>query len=93
MRRTGQDEGLLCSFCHKSQHMVSKLISSPSDYPRAYICAECIAVCNRILEVPDDPVFAAVRRWILAEEEGRESGEALTALRKVAREAMGLDRV
>ncbi len=30
--------------------MVGKLISSPSDYPRAYICDECIAVCNSILE-------------------------------------------
>jgi ATP-dependent Clp protease ATP-binding subunit ClpX len=26
------------------------LISSPSDYPRAYICDECIGVCNSILE-------------------------------------------
>jgi len=26
------------------------LISSPSDYPRAYICDECVAVCNSILE-------------------------------------------
>ncbi len=30
--------------------MVAKLISSPSDYPRVYICDECIAVCNSILE-------------------------------------------
>lgn len=29
---------------------MGKLISSPSDYPRAYICDECIAVCNSILE-------------------------------------------
>jgi len=29
---------------------VAKLISSPSDYPRAYICDECVAVCNSILE-------------------------------------------
>jgi ATP-dependent Clp protease ATP-binding subunit ClpX len=29
---------------------VGKLISSPSEYPRAYICDECIAVCNSILE-------------------------------------------
>src|SRR4030088_2998752 len=36
--------------CHKSQDVVGKLISSPSDYPRAYICDECIAVCNSILE-------------------------------------------
>ncbi len=29
---------------------MGKLISSPSDYPRVYICDECIAVCNSILE-------------------------------------------
>lgn len=50
MKRTGSDETLRCSFCHKSQEVVGKLISSPSDYPRAYICDECIAVCNSILE-------------------------------------------
>ena len=41
---------LRCSFCHKSQDAVAKLISSPSDYPRAYICDECVQVCNSILE-------------------------------------------
>jgi ATP-dependent Clp protease ATP-binding subunit ClpX len=30
--------------------VVGKLISSPSEYPRAYICDECIAVCNSILD-------------------------------------------
>ena len=50
MRRSGSDEVLRCSFCHKSQDAVAKLISSPSDYPRAYICDECVAVCNSILE-------------------------------------------
>ncbi|MCC7153684.1 MAG: ATP-dependent Clp protease ATP-binding subunit ClpX [Bryobacterales bacterium] len=50
MKRSGSDETLRCSFCHKSQEVVGKLISSPSDYPRAYICDECIAVCNSILE-------------------------------------------
>ncbi len=48
--RTGTDEVLRCSFCHKSQDAVAKLISSPTDYPRAYICDECVAVCNSILE-------------------------------------------
>src|SRR5437016_11480580 len=47
---TGTEENLRCSFCHKSQDAVAKLISSPSDYPRAYICDECVAVCNSILE-------------------------------------------
>src|SRR5690242_3426338 len=50
MKRAGSDEPLRCSFCHKSQDVVGKLISSPSDYPRAYICDERIAVCNSILE-------------------------------------------
>jgi ATP-dependent Clp protease ATP-binding subunit ClpX len=50
VKRPGSDEALRCSFCHKSQDVVGKLISSPSDYPRAYICDECIAVCNSILE-------------------------------------------
>jgi ATP-dependent Clp protease ATP-binding subunit ClpX len=53
----GTDESLRCSFCHKSQDAVAKLISSPSDYPRAYICDECVAVCNSILE--DDRSEAA----------------------------------
>jgi len=30
--------------------VVGKLISTPSDYPKAYICDECVAVCNSILE-------------------------------------------
>jgi ATP-dependent Clp protease ATP-binding subunit ClpX len=50
VKRTGTDDTLRCSFCHKSQDVVGKLISSPSDYPRAYICDECIGVCNSILE-------------------------------------------
>jgi len=50
LKRTGSDDALRCSFCHKSQDVVGKLISSPSDYTRAYICDECIAVCNSILE-------------------------------------------
>lgn len=50
MKRTGSDDTLRCSFCHKSQDVVGKLISSPSEYPRAYICDECIAVCNSILD-------------------------------------------
>ncbi len=51
MRRTDQeDKSLRCSFCHKVESDVSKLISNPSDYPRAYICDECISVCASILE-------------------------------------------
>ena len=57
--RSGSDEVLRCSFCHKSQDAVAKLISSPSDYPRAYICDECVAVCNSILEDDRSETHAA----------------------------------
>src|SRR3990170_4433586 len=50
VKRTGPEESLKCSFCHKAQDAVGKLISSPGDYPRSYICDECVAVCNSILE-------------------------------------------
>jgi len=50
VKRTGPDETLRCSFCQKTQDAVGKLISSPGDHPRAYICDECVAVCNSILE-------------------------------------------
>ena len=42
-------EASRCSFCHKSERDVGKLISGPSDYGPAYICNECIAVCSSIL--------------------------------------------
>ena len=50
MKRSGGNDTLLCSFCHKTQEVVGKLISTPGDYPKAYICDECVAVCNSILE-------------------------------------------
>jgi ATP-dependent protease Clp ATPase subunit len=43
------ESSLHCSFCRKSSKAVGKIISSPSDYPRAYICDECIGVCASIL--------------------------------------------
>jgi len=50
VKKYSTDEPLRCSFCHKTQEQVEKLISSPSDYPRAYICNECVNVCQTILE-------------------------------------------
>jgi ClpX C4-type zinc finger protein len=50
MAQVTKGDALCCSFCRKSQDFVGKLISSPSNYPRAYICDECIAVCYAILE-------------------------------------------
>jgi len=48
--RSQPDDALRCSFCSKPQKEGGKLISSPSDHPRAYICDECIAVCQSIVE-------------------------------------------
>ena len=43
------DEILRCSFCRKTQDQVDTLISNPSD-SRVFICNECVAVCNSVLE-------------------------------------------
>ncbi len=50
VKRPGTEEPLRCSFCHKTQEQVEKLISSPSDYPRAFICNDCVRVCQQILD-------------------------------------------
>ena len=50
LKRPGTEETLHCSFCQKPQDAVGKLISSPGDHARAYICDECVGVCNSILE-------------------------------------------
>jgi ATP-dependent Clp protease ATP-binding subunit ClpX len=50
VKKFSPDDTLRCSFCHKTQEQVEKLISSPSEYPRAYICDECVAVCRQILD-------------------------------------------
>ena len=40
-----------CSYCHKDQHQVFAMISTPRDYePQAYICDECIEVCAGIVK-------------------------------------------
>lgn len=38
---------LHCSFCHKSQHEVEKLIVGGGE---VYICDECVAFCNQVLD-------------------------------------------
>jgi len=52
-------QSLLCSFCRKPQSEVQKLIASPSEGSRAYICDECIAVCASIVKeeaaMPEQP--------------------------------------
>jgi ATP-dependent Clp protease ATP-binding subunit ClpX len=42
---SGRDKVFHCSFCGKSQHEVRKLIAGPS----VYVCDECVALCNDII--------------------------------------------
>jgi ATP-dependent protease Clp ATPase subunit len=39
-----------CSFCFKSEDQVSKMISSPGEGAKSYICDECIRSCAFLLE-------------------------------------------
>jgi ATP-dependent Clp protease ATP-binding subunit ClpX len=44
---------LACSFCGKKDDDVAKLVAGPRVYgagPRVYICDECVAVANRLME-------------------------------------------
>jgi ATP-dependent Clp protease ATP-binding subunit ClpX len=50
LKRPGAEELPHCSFCQRPQDAVAKLISSPGDQARAYICEECVAKCNSILD-------------------------------------------
>ena len=50
VKRTPSGGALRCSFCRKSQDIVNKLIATPGDYPKSYICDECVLICNAILD-------------------------------------------
>lgn len=84
---------LRCAFCHKAQDVVGKLISNPSDYPRAYICDECIAVCSQIV-LDDNSAYSdallaeflsAAEEWLTREDEGQDASEQLSQMRDIAR--------
>jgi len=45
IRGTNKSKLLFCSFCKKSQHEIQLLISGPE----AYICDECVELCNEII--------------------------------------------
>ncbi|MCB9638049.1 MAG: ATP-dependent Clp protease ATP-binding subunit ClpX [Myxococcales bacterium] len=51
-KQKGQsNKRLSCSFCHKSQNEVRKLIAGPN----VYICDECVQLCNDIIANAFDP--------------------------------------
>ena len=45
--RINLEDKVRCSFCGKSQDQVRKLIAGPNG---AYICDECVDICNEIIE-------------------------------------------
>ena len=55
MKRSSHDGSLRCSFCRKSQDIVNKLIATSGDYPKSYICDECVLICNAILHDEQSP--------------------------------------
>ncbi len=59
---------LYCSFCGKSQHQVLKLIAGP----KVFICDECVALCDGILEEED-----SIGQLLKEESAGRSLSEVL----------------
>jgi hypothetical protein len=53
-KRWKHDEKPRCSFCNKGEDITGELISSPRNdspsVPPCYICNECVAACNSILD-------------------------------------------
>jgi ATP-dependent Clp protease ATP-binding subunit ClpX len=45
MTRPSEDDAIRCSFCHKYQGQVRKMVAGPD----AYICDECIGLCNELI--------------------------------------------
>lgn len=81
---------LKCSFCRKTEDQVSKLVSGPrlSVGPKLYICNECVAVANSIMQgnPPSTPIASrsllkkVKERWcnLLRRSILREASVALT---------------
>jgi len=72
-----------CSFCSRTQDQVDTLISNPSD-SRVFICNECVAVCNSVLEEQRKaraatPVEVRLRASVLEEHERARMAAATVA--------------
>lgn len=82
---------------------MTKLISSPDDYPRSYICDECIAVCNSILDDekvrPGPPethplagaLLSRVEAWARREAAGQDAGLQLERVYQTAKLMFALE--
>jgi ATP-dependent protease Clp ATPase subunit len=54
---------LRCSFCRKTEDHIAKLVAGPRLLvgPRLYICNECVAVANSIMQGNPPPIPTASR--------------------------------
>ena len=84
-KRHDEDEILRCSFCSKTQDQVNTLISNPSD-SRVFICNECVAVCNSVLEEHQKAKAATVEARLRAsvlEEHKRAKADSATVIARL----------
>ncbi|MFZ0919600.1 MAG: ClpX C4-type zinc finger protein [Candidatus Dormiibacterota bacterium] len=54
-----QDGENHCSFCDRSEQQVRKLIAGQ----HAFICDECVAMCNAVLTAEGLPRSGSGRKW------------------------------
>lgn len=77
---------VICSFCHKPENRIKKLVTSPSE-PRVYICDECIDVCHSILADRDED---SIGRATLSSDA---KSELLSRLASIKSEIAALERL
>ncbi len=56
-----KEKNIRCSFCHKTQSQVSKIIAGPG----VYICDECIGLCQDILDEEADYAYAGKKKNLM----------------------------
>lgn len=57
---------LRCSFCRKTEDQISKLVAGPRLIigPKLYLCNECVAIANAIMNGNPPPTPAVSRSFL-----------------------------
>jgi len=85
-RGHGGSDVPICSFCGKSQLEVDRMVAGPG----AYICNECIELCNRILMEEDQREAAAVGKRLPKPKEIKEFLDAYVIGQEHAKKALSV---
>jgi ATP-dependent Clp protease ATP-binding subunit ClpX len=80
------DKHLRCSFCGKSKDSVRKFISGPS----VYICNECIALCNEILQEDEEREVADAITQVPSPQEIKDVLDQYVIGQEVAKKALSV---